>query len=284
MARATGAFHFQGYKMGFMHSMPALQWAPSESATLCYQRTGQGATTPLLLVHEMGGTSASWAESLPIFGAERHVIACDLRGAGHSEKIRAALAVSDFADDLPPLLDALGCPGPVDVVGVGLGGCIALFLASRHPARVRRLVPVNPPTHANAASGKVLSERAELADKAGMRAIADATLARSWPPEVMEDGEKYRRYRAQFVTLDPTSYAYTLRALAGIRFDGVLESIRCPTLFLAGRHDRVRPPAATAEAAARVKNAAFREIGAGHVANVQAPAEVAQAVLDFVRP
>ncbi|HTA13170.1 MAG TPA: alpha/beta fold hydrolase, partial [Solirubrobacteraceae bacterium] len=39
---------------------------------------------PLLFVHGLSGSWPNWLEQLPVFGAERHVVAIDLPGFGHS--------------------------------------------------------------------------------------------------------------------------------------------------------------------------------------------------------
>ena len=86
---------------------------------------------------------------------------------------------------------------------------------------------------------------------------------------------------ARFLANDPTSYAFILRALAAVDFDGVLERISCPTLFLSGRLDKVRPPSQIFEVSKRVPGARFAEVAGGHILPVQAPTSLAQELLAF---
>lgn len=255
------------------------RWALLERASLRYARAGEGPT--FVLLHEMGGSLESWDGVVPALARRFDVVRCDLRGAGNSEKIRAPIAIRDLADDVLQLLDHLGCTSPVFLAGSAIGGCVALWLAAHHPYRVRRLIAINPPTHAEGESGRVLRERAALTEASGMRSIVDAALARSYPAEVMGDGRAYRDYRARFLCNDPSSYAFILRALEAVDFDGVLEKIACPTLFVSGRFDKVRPSSQVREVAKRVPGARFREVDGGHILSVQAPDTLASELLAF---
>ena len=259
------------------------RWALTQRASMRYTSSGERGH-PVLLLHEMGGSLESWDPVIEHMPAGQRVLRCDMRGAGGSEKIRAETTCVELADDIVALLDHLGVTEPVDVAGCAIGGCLGLTLAARHPGRVRRLAPINPPTDAAGRSGEVLRERAILADTLGMRGVVDSALARSYP-EVLRANpqarEAYEAYVARFLTNDPTSYAFILRALVNVDFDGVLETIKCPTLFVSGRHDLVRTPAATAAVAPRVEGARFLEIEGGHIPSVQAPAAVTSALAAF---
>jgi len=62
-----------------------------------------------------------------------------------------------------------------------------------------------------------------------------------------------------------------------------LARIAVPTLVLAAEHDRTAPPEMMQRLAARVAGAEFVSLpGAGHIANVEAPAAFNAAVVDFL--
>ncbi len=254
------------------------RWADLGNAALRYADVAGGPGRPLLLLHEMGGSLDSWCPVLPHLVPHRRTILCDMRGAGGSEKIRAPLTMDDFADDIVSLLDFLGIAEPIDIAGIAIGGCIALRVAASYPERVRRAAPINPPTDAEGRSGEVLRERAQVAEKGGMRQVVESALARSWPEHLRTDSAAYEAYAARFICNDPISYAHILRALSGVSFDGVFEKIRCPTVFISGRDDLVRPPEATRAASEHVEGASFVEIEGGHIASMQAPLAVAGAL------
>ncbi len=55
---------------------------------------------PVLLLHELGGSSESWREVITRLASDRRVIAVDMRCAGRSEKPSGAFELADIADDL----------------------------------------------------------------------------------------------------------------------------------------------------------------------------------------
>jgi 3-oxoadipate enol-lactonase len=107
--------------------------------SLFFEESGTGGI-PVLLLHELGGSSESWREVIPLLATDRRVIAVDMRCAGRSEKPLGGFSLADVADDLDALLAALKLPAPVDVIGAALGSLIGALLAIRHPVRVRRLM------------------------------------------------------------------------------------------------------------------------------------------------
>jgi pimeloyl-ACP methyl ester carboxylesterase len=257
----------------------APRWAPLEQISLRYAVSGHRGR-PLVLLHEMGGTLESWEPVLERLPADQRTIRLDMRGAGGSEKPRTDVSSDVWADDVVALLDHLGVTEPVDMAGIAIGGCIGLAIAARHPSRVHRLVPINPPTEATGRSGEVLRERAKKAAAEGMRAVVESALARSYPDHLRSDTETYVAYKARFVTNDPTSYAQIVKTLSEIDLGEAMATITCATLFVSGRDDLVRR-SADIEAIAKKLDQPFREIEGGHIPSVQAPAAVADVLVEF---
>jgi pimeloyl-ACP methyl ester carboxylesterase len=84
--------------------------------SLFYEDAGSGGV-PVLLLHELGGSNASWREAMPALVTDRRVIAPDFRCAGRSEKPPGSFTIADLADDLDALLSALRLELLVDVIG-----------------------------------------------------------------------------------------------------------------------------------------------------------------------
>ena len=100
---------------------------------------------------------------------------------------------------------------------------------------------------------------------------------------MQRDGARYSRYRDTFLQNDPGSYAAINRAFAEFDATTGLAAIRCPTLVLAGAHDKLRPPATARDVANHVPNAQFEIIDSGHVMPAQAPAEMAEVMMAFYK-
>jgi pimeloyl-ACP methyl ester carboxylesterase len=76
----------------------------------------------------------------PLAGRFR-VIAVDNRGAGRSAKPPGPYSIEQMAADVAGLMDRLDLPR-AHLLGISMGGRIALALALAQPARVDRLLPV----------------------------------------------------------------------------------------------------------------------------------------------
>jgi len=99
---------------------------------------------PLVLLQGTGANAAMWLPDVAAFAGEFRVYAVDLIGEpGLSAPSRPPLARDAHAQWLDEVLDGLGL-AEVSLVGVSLGGWLAVNYASREPGRVRRLVLVSP--------------------------------------------------------------------------------------------------------------------------------------------
>lgn len=116
--------------------------------------TGQGETfvvvsgaedaPPLLLLHGGAANSAMWMGEIRAYASHFRVYAVDVIGeAGLSAPSRPSLASDAHAAWLDEVLDALAVRR-TSIVGVSLGGWLALDYASRRPERVARLAVLCP--------------------------------------------------------------------------------------------------------------------------------------------
>ena len=113
------------------------------NTNLFYEETGAG--EPLVLVHGAWVDHTSWDAVVPGLAEAFRVVAIDLRGHGAStlEPPDGGTVHDDIAD-VVALLDRLDL-ATANVAGISSGACVALRLAIEHPARVRRVLPHEPP-------------------------------------------------------------------------------------------------------------------------------------------
>src|SRR5437868_10742880 len=102
-----------------------MNWVQANGTVLRYELTGKGAT-PLVLIHEMGGTLESWDGVAPELAKDRTILRFDVRGSGFSEKIRGALNIDVCADDIAALLDRLDIKQKVAIAGDAVGAAISI--------------------------------------------------------------------------------------------------------------------------------------------------------------
>src|SRR3954463_2072341 len=105
---------------------------------LYYELHGDG--PPLLLVMGIGYDSSLWTlAQVPALSAQFRVVLVDNRDSGRSSRASHPYLISDMADDLAGLLDALGIQRS-HLLGLSMGGMIAQEFALRHADRLDRLV------------------------------------------------------------------------------------------------------------------------------------------------
>jgi 3-oxoadipate enol-lactonase len=256
-----------------------MRWIEANGLSLRVEAAGRGPAT-LVLLHELGGTLASFDALVPALAPACRVVRYDQRGAGGSEKPPGGFTLADHVADLAAILDREA--GAVHLAGVAAGAAIAVAFALACPERVASLSLCAPALTVAPERRAYLAERADLARREGMRAVVEASLARSYPEALRGDAAAFARYRAQFLANDPVAYAHANRALADAELEDRLGALRRPCQVLAGQHDQLRPPDAVRAVAARIPGAHFHVLESGHIMPVQAPAAMAERLAGFV--
>ena len=112
-------------------------YAPVNGMRMYYEIHGAG--PPLVLLHGSFYTIELWGDILPALASHHQVIAVEMQGHGRTTDIDRPLKYEYLSDDVAALMDYLELV-EADVFGYSMGGGVALQLAMRHPARVRKLV------------------------------------------------------------------------------------------------------------------------------------------------
>lgn len=232
---------------------------------------GDGA--PLVFLHGIGGNRSNWRDQLDHFGASFTAVAWDARGYGDSDGIVATF--HDFADDLARLIRHLD-RGPAHVVGLSMGGRIALNAWARTPELIASLTLADT----SAGSSDVASpERVEaflaarrqpLLDGQTTADIAPGIVAQIAGPNITPN--QRQRLIDSHAALHAPAYLATLEAVTRFTAFPAFEGVTVPVLVIVGEHDRQATPAYAAAMAARFPDARLHVIaGAGHISNVEAP-------------
>jgi pimeloyl-ACP methyl ester carboxylesterase len=148
------------------------------------------------------------------------------------------------------LLRALNLGGSVDVIGAALGSLAGALLAIRHPATVRRLMMCAVAPDMAGPTRAYLAERAEKVRVVGMRGVAEASLANSFPAS---HPAQRAAYRGIYLGNDPAAYAELSLALGRLEMAASdWGPIRAPVLVASGAHDFLWPPAIGRQVAALI--------------------------------
>jgi len=259
--------------------------APVNGTRLAYEVRGEGKT--IVLIHGGLVDRRMWDDQFEVFSRTYRVVRYDIRGYADSDKASAPFSP---VEDLRRLLEFLGIPKAV-VIGLSLGGQIAIDFALEHPDMVEALIPVS-----SAVSGFPFKIPADLeagyeavfkADKErGRDAAVEALLKLSFFIPYKPDDEIRRR---MIPMLRRNFEAWTAAGTGGTYIwpeplaYGRIERIAMPTLVIVG--DKDTPPILDAgeDLARRIKGARKVVIPeAGHHLNMEQPAAFNKAVLEFL--
>lgn len=200
-----------------------------------YETTGEG--PPVVFLHGLGSSTRDWEFQLGFFSKDHQMITVDTRGHGRSEKPKGPYSVPLFASDIAALIRALAV-GPVDVVGISMGGMIAFQLALDAPELVRRVVIVNsfPELIARTLKDRLMFlQRFIIVRFIGLRKMGQVLAERLLPKP--EHAELRQIFEDRWAENDLQAYQASMNALNGWSVKDRLGEIKCPVLVMTGDHD-----------------------------------------------
>jgi pimeloyl-ACP methyl ester carboxylesterase len=202
-----------------------------------------GEGPPLLLANGIGVGMEIWKPLLERLEGRR-LIVFDAPGAAGSPPTRKALRMPALATVVTGLLDRVGAPGAVDVVGYSFGGAVAQQLALDHPARVRRLVLMATVPGVGGVQNpwmlmKLFDPRLGRASWPGRTSrVAELVGGRSARDPALLDAYERRRLARPGTA---TGLRQQVRAITGWSSVRRLSTLQAPTLVLAGDQDPLVP-------------------------------------------
>jgi len=248
-----------------------------DDVRLYYNETGTG--PPLLFVHGLGSSSRDWAEQVAHFDSAYRVLRLDLRGHGRSERPQGPYHMAEFAREVAVLLRRLDA-APAHVVGLSMGGMVALQLGADAPGLVRSLTVVNSTADTRLHTWRDLwfyVSRRTAVQVLGMRRVGQIIARRLF---VEPDQEELRtKFVRRWAQNDKQGYIWSVDAIMGWSVWNRLPSIATPTLLVAAEHDYT--PVAEKNRVASAMPAARLAVvqGARHALPVERP-EAFNAILE----
>ena len=123
-----------------------------------------------------------------------------------------------------------------------------------------------------------------MAQKQGIEALVEPTVARWFPPETVAKNPPYLdKIRAMIRATPVNGFVGCAAALAAHDFASAVATVKCPALFIVGEKDGVTP-AAMAKLHDKLARSRFVTLpAAGHISNMDRAAEFNSALRDFLR-
>jgi pimeloyl-ACP methyl ester carboxylesterase len=243
----------------------------------------------VLLLCGIGAKRQGWYRQLPVLGRRFRTLALDYRDVGDSDPAREPYAIAELAEDVAALAREVGVER-ASVVGISMGGFIALELALRRPELVDKLVLVvtsaGGATHVSTSPEimRLLTPRddEEVETGAGARRVCAAVAAPGFAedhPEAIEEFVEIAAHRP----MHRDAYLRQLQACRAHDVSGHLGEIRAPTLVLHGDVDPLVPLANGQLLAERIPGARLVVYpGTGHIPEVERAERFNRDLVEFL--
>ncbi len=258
------------------------------------ERYGHGGTA-FVLLHGFATSSFLWRHVAPELAEAGHTaFALDLFGYGESDRpFDSDFGVAAQAEYVDSAMTALRVSRGV-LVGVDLGGTIALRLAATRRERVERLVVINPPVLDELPARDIETMQrstARFAFRLTRGVLGAAPLLRRILEEGVADpkhmpSELIARYIAPFAGQDGPNHL--LRLGRSVREDDLteeeLQAVQAPTLVIWADQDRAISPKLPERLVNIMPSARLlRMHGSGRLVPEESPAQLCESVLTFAR-
>jgi pimeloyl-ACP methyl ester carboxylesterase len=252
-----------------------------------------GTGAPVVAIHGLGATKASFLATVAALAPRFRVIALDLPGFGDSDKpVGAPYDARYFATAVVQLLDTLGLER-AHVIGNSLGGRVALELGLRAPDRAERLALLAPSMawrRKRPWAPALRLVRPELgvlphAPRPVVERVLDRFMPEArtgWAAAGVDEFLRSfltPRGRAAFYATARQIYLEEPEGEDG--FWPRLRRLEVPALFVWGRRDTLVPLAFARHVSEAVPAAQHLELDCGHVPQMERPRETHEAIERF---
>ncbi|QDK36182.1 alpha/beta fold hydrolase [Bdellovibrio sp. NC01] len=235
-----------------------MPFAQQSGVNIYFETYGSG--TPVVLLHPFSTNRYFWSRQIFTLAQKHRVIVIDLRGHGLSDKPASGYSIPKLALDVEAVLKAVGDEKAV-VVGVSVGGMIAMQLALQSPQYVKALVLISCGTnlapYVPAVALQAYQERFEAAFGFMLQgSLSERTKTEK--PEIFEYLNSVFRTQDNFTK---ESYLASLRDSEGIFNWNILDSlkeIQVPTFVFAGASDQAVPLEAVRTLSHAIPHASFK--------------------------
>jgi pimeloyl-ACP methyl ester carboxylesterase len=215
--------------------------------------TGPTDAPPLVLIHGLGASKASWLPVVPQLARHYRILAVDLPGFGASSKPRGRYDAKWFATKMFGFLDSAGYDSAL-IAGNSMGGRIAQEMAMLQPDRVDAIACLCPATafsHRPAlwlarflrpelGSAVALMPRRQLKDTIRSLFAKPSRIDESWYEAAVDDFlATWKSPRARMAFFAAARHLYLQEPNGEKGFWACLSLMSTPAFYIYGRHDTI---------------------------------------------
>ncbi len=254
-----------------------LSFLNNHGVQLCLERRGSG-SQHILFLHGWISARRMWYDVAERLDPERYTLhLLDFRGCGLSDRPASGHHIEGYASDVLAALQAID--DKATIVAHSMGGRVAQYVATHRPSKLQRIILVAP---GSAGGPRVSKRRTSLAQEAfGNRRRIEAFQAAAMSAAV--SAETMQRIVDDALVAQRELWFGDPDRPAPVDFTDRLGRIDVPVLCIAGAKDPLAPPPRVrSDVVQHIPGALFVTLrNVGHNLPVEAPAEIAGAILRF---
>jgi esterase len=239
------------------------------------QELNKGAAETVVMVHGMfSNLSVYYFNIAPVLAMHFHVVLYDLKSHGMSERIAEGYDLDSMTDDLAALMDSLQLD-KVHLVGYSFGALISLKMAIRFPERVGKLVMIEGPNPADDKTRDIIDEYSREFLEHYINNFTDATKVQ------MGKRQLERNHRMYEYLFYQTSIKQDMLAERDFFDDESIKTVSHQPLLLYGSRSNCLDAGYILKE--KITGATIREIEGDHNVPIQAPEQVATALMQYLQ-
>jgi pimeloyl-ACP methyl ester carboxylesterase len=245
----------------------------SDQIQIYFKEENPSGGIPIIFLHGLGANGDSWEMQSQYFAEQGYrTISPDTRGFGRSGFRDHSALIKQMAGDVAELMAFLNI-AQATIVGISMGGVIALQFAVAYPNLVHGLVLTNTfaalrPT--SPSTWLYFLQRMFLVHTIGIDKQADIVAKRIFPDP--DQAWLQIELKKQILQANQQAYRASMRSLALFDIRGQLPGINTPTLVISGSLDTTVPMSHQVELVKNISTCDHLIIeGGGHAVSVQYP-------------
>jgi 3-oxoadipate enol-lactonase len=261
------------------------EFASIDGLTIHYrfeqQRLGLKSDLPVVFINSLGSDLRIWDDV--VSRLECSSLRYDKRGHGLSDAPTGPYSIQDHANDLHGLLEHLKI-GRAVIVGISVGGQIALEFASRFPEHIAGAVFCD--TGMKIGTAELWNSRIEAVRDHGLEQISGSVMQRWFGAAFRRDqAATVRGYQNMLERQPAVGYMATCEALRESDLHQAAQKVRdarAKTLVICGKDDQSTPVALSQELAQTLETTLELIDHAGHLPCIERPEAFAETLNKFL--
>ena len=244
---------------------------------IAFHEKGSGKT--IVFLHGVGSDISVWKRQLDYFSKKWRAVAIEYPGYGESDLPAKGLTREELGHSLFGAMDGLGI-GEAHIVGLSMGGVMALEMVGQQPGRLRSLTLANTfARHPNAMT--ILEGLHQDTSTMTMFEFAKGRVDLILAPDATEALKQ--EVVETMARIDKRTYYWSTTAVWTADYRKDLPQIRRPVLILIGEHDQLTPIALSEELAREIPDSKLQVIPkAGHLSHLDNPDFFNRIVSEFI--